>query len=487
MKWSPLLIGFLLAVHCAAAPNVLFIAVDDLNDWVGCLGGHPQVKTPSFDRLASRGVLFANAHCQAPLCNPSRASLLFGIRPSSSGLYTLRPGVRAVPALHDRTSLPQFFASQGYSTFCAGKIFHDGAIPWQNRHDEFQTWEETGKGTRPPKPFVFIKGGHPAMDWGPWPADEKDAPDWRSAEATVKALGTAPSDRPFFVACGFRLPHVPCYAPQKWFDLYPEVSLQLPPVLNHDRADIPPFSWYLHWNLPEPRLSWLKANSQWKPLVRGYLASVSFMDSQLGRVLDALEKTGRQDNTLVVLFSDHGWHLGEKAISGKNSLWERSTHVPLIIAGPGIKGPGKCLEPAELLDIFPTLADLAGFPPPADLQGHTLRPQLENPATTRKWPAITDCNQDNHSVRTKNWRYIRYGDGSEELYDMAADPNEWTNLLVTEPDNNGDVVAELRRWLPAKPAPAVEGSADRLLVQKDGQWFWEGKPIPPSQVPDDEE
>jgi arylsulfatase A-like enzyme len=462
----------------AGRPNVLLIAVDDLNDWVGCLGGHPQAKTPNMDALARRGVVFSNAHCQSPLCNPSRGSLLFGVRPATSGLYTLLPGVRSVPALKDRASLPQHFGAEGWRTFCAGKIFHDGSIVWKDRHREFQQWEVTGDGTKPPKPFVSTPANHPAMDWGAWPENERDTPDWKIAQAACDAIRApasgAEGGKPFFVACGFRLPHVPCYAPQQWFDQFPASDVTLPPVLDDDRADVPPFAWRLHWKLPEPRLSWLKSSDQWRPLVRAYLATTTFMDDQLGKVLAALRESGQEDRTIVILFSDHGWHLGEKGISGKNSLWERSTRVPLIIAGPGI-APGRCQEPVELLDLFPTLCELSGLAIPSGQEGHSLLPQIKNPAARRPWPAITTHNQGNNAVRTRKWRYIRYADASEELYDMEADPNEWKNL-ASDPKFS-PVIEEHRKWLPPSDAAAVAGSKQRLLERRDGKWFWEGAEI----------
>ncbi|MEO6739279.1 MAG: sulfatase, partial [Chthoniobacteraceae bacterium] len=372
-----LLSGLLLSLHAAdaadAKPNVLFIAIDDQNDWIGCLGGHPQIKTPNIDRLAKRGTLFTNAHCQAPLCNPSRSSLLTGLRPSSTGIYGLMPGIRDVEALKNHVTLPQTFTSAGYRTFTAGKIYHDGSIKPKDQPAEFNTWAKTGGKGRPEKPFANLPAPrHPAMDWGAFPEREEDAVDYKTADAAIGALGDAPKDKPFFIAAGFRLPHVPCYAPQKWFDLYPDATLQMPPVLDNDRDDTPRFSWYLHWSLPEPRLHTLKERNEWRPLVRAYLASTSFMDAQLGRVLDALEATGRADNTIVVVWGDHGWHLGEKAITGKNTLWDRSTKVPLIFAGTGVVKGAKCARPAELLDIFPTLLELAGFPARTDIEGHSI-------------------------------------------------------------------------------------------------------------------
>ncbi len=274
------------------------------------------------------------------------------------------------------------------------------------------------------------------------------------------------------------MPHVPCYATSQWFDLYPEDSLQLPPFLPGDRDDTPRFSWYLHWQLPEPRHDFLVEADEWKNLVRSYLACTSFVDSQVGRILTALEQSPYADNTIVVLWSDHGWHLGEKRITGKNTLWDRSTRVPLIFAGPGVPAGGRCQEPAELLDIYPTLSELCGLPVPDHLEGHSLMPQLQNPQQERSWPAITTHNHDNHGIRSRDWRFIQYADGTEELYDMRQDPNEWHNLAGDE--QYADVLQEHRRWIPVSRQP-VPGSKHRVLIRsEDGTVNWEGADIPPN-------
>jgi len=215
--------------------------------------------------------------------------------------------------------------------------------------------------------------------------------------------------------------------------------------------------------------------NEWRPLVRGYLASTAFMNAQIGRVLAALEESGRARDTIVVLWSDNGWHLGEKAITGKNTLWDRSTRLPLVFAGPGVAAGAKCGRPAEMLDIFPTLLALTGFPARADLEGHSLGPQLRDARAPREWPAITTHNPGNHAVRTERWRYIRYADGSEELYDMVADPNEWKNLAA-DPKLAAEKAA-LAKWLPEKSAPLAPGSANRTLERVGANWLWEGQPI----------
>jgi choline-sulfatase len=475
------------AVVAQERPNVLFIAIDDQNDWIGHLGGHPLVKTPNIDALASRGTTFVNAHCQAPLCNPSRTSLLMGLRPTTTGIYGLAPSIRTLPAFRDRLSLPQRFATYGWRTLAAGKIWHGGMGGARKDLPEFQvTGPRGGVGTTPPQKLIppTPGGNHPLMDWGVWPPgeDESAKGDHQVATWAVEQLATAPKDQPFFLAAGFFMPHVPCYATQQWFDLYPDDDTLLPRVLDSDRGDIPRFAWYLHWDLPEPRLRWLREQDQWRNLVRSYLACVSFADAQIGRVLTALDAAGLGGNTIVVVWSDHGWHLGEKGITGKNTLWERSTRVPLILAGPGITAGQRCARPVELLDVYPTLCDLAGVPPGDGLEGVSLRPHLVDAAAPRERPAITSHNQGNHAVRSERWRYIRYADGSEELYDLVADPHEWNNL-AGRPEH-AQVIVDHRRFLPVIDDPPAPGSRDRVLTYDRASdiAIWEGEPVTRTDV-----
>ena len=462
----------------ASRPNVLFIAIDDLNDWVGPLEGHPQVRTPHMDRLAARGTTFFNAHAQAPLCNPSRTSLLTGRRPSSTGIYGLAPWFREVDSLRDIESLPQYFERHGYATYAAGKIYH-GRYGRAETDNEFQRLgPPAGVGARPEEKLVRTPHDHPLMDWGTFPHKDEDKGDWRVASWAVEQLQgplSGSQQRPFFLAAGFFLPHVPCYVTQEWYDMYPLDSVVLPEIRRDDRGDTPRFSWYLHWKLPEPRLRFVEEASEWRNLVASYLASVSFVDSQVGRVLDALRASGHADDTVVVLWSDHGWHLGEKLITGKNTLWDRSARVPLIFAGPGVARGARVTSPAELLDIYPTLVELAGLPARQGLEGHSLVPQLQDAAAPRAWPAITTHNPGNHGVRSARWRYVRYADGSEELYDMRRDPREFDNLAADP--QYAAVMAEHRRFLPETEQPHAPGSRARVLLYDGGRASWENEDI----------
>lgn len=463
-----------------ARPNVVMIAIDDQNDWIEPLGGHPLVKTPHLQRLATRGTTFLNAHCQAPLCNPSRTSLMLSLRPTTLGVYGLTPWFREIDRWKDRVTLPQHFRAHGYRTFTVGKVFHGNVGNANERATEFDAWgPDAAIGATPGQKLIpqTPMGNHPLMDWGTFPHKDEDKGDYRVASWAVEQIRSAPQDRPFFLAAGFFLPHVPCYATQEWYDLYPDNDSVLPLIQGNDRDDTPRFSWYLHWRLPEPRLKWVRDNGQWRNLVRSYLACTSFVDAQIGRILDAIDAAGLTDNTLIVVWGDHGWHLGEKAITGKNTLWEEATRVPLIFAGPGVKPEGRCVQPVELLDIYPTLSDLCLLPARADLEGISLLPQLQDACVRRQRPALTSHNQGNHSIRSEQWRYIRYADGSEELYDHHTDPHEWNNLAQNS--MYVPILSEHRRWLPSHTEPPAPHSAHRILTYDALQdaATWEGQRI----------
>jgi len=461
-----------------ARPNVLFIAIDDQNGRLGHMGGHPVAKTPCLDALAKRGTTFLNAHCQSPLCNPSRTSLMVGVRPTTTGIYGLTPWFRALPEWKDRVTLPQHFKAGGYRTYTTGKVYHGNAGSLAQRGREFDVWGPSGGvGVKPPQKLIppTLMGNHPLMDWGTFPHRDEDKGDYLITSWAIEQLQNAPKDEPMFLTVGYALPHVPCYVTQKWFDLYPDDDSVLPEIRHNDRDDTPRFSWYLHWQLPEPRLNWVEENNQWRNLVRSYLASTSFVDAQIGRLLEALKATGRYENTIVVVWGDNGYHLGEKLITGKNTLWDEGTRVPLVFAGPGVTGGQRCLQPAELLDIYPTLVELCGLPERHDLEGLSLVPQLKDARAKRGRPAITSHNQGNHGIHSERYRYIRYADLAEEFYDVQQDPNEWTNLAGD--DHYADRIAEHRKWLPKPDSPPASGSADRILVYDavTDEAVWEGR------------
>ncbi len=432
-----------------ARPNVLLIAVDDLNDWIGCMGGHPQAKTPNIDRLAKRGVLFSNAHCQSPVCNPSRASMMTSLYPETTGIYFLNPGIAQSPIAQKNTVLPMRFHNEGYRVSGVGKLFHSGDGKY------FPTYGGTFGGVGPfPKKKLSNFKGVKLWDWGVYPDRDEDMPDHKIAAWAVNRLQQT-HDEPFFLAAGFYRPHVPQYAPQKWFDLYPLASLELPVVMEGDINDLSAYANNLtriHQKVA-PKHDWVLANGQWKPLVQSYLACVSFVDHQVGKLLDALDEHPGKDNTFIVLYTDHGFHLGEKERWAKRSIWKDGAGAPMIIAGPGI-GKGKvCRKPVELIDIYPTLLDLAGLDSDPKLEGDSMAPLLKDPEAA--WPhmARSSFGPFNVAIVSEKYRYIRYHDNSEEFYDHETDPHEWKNL-VNSPEVAG-LVEKHRRHLPKSYHPIL--------------------------------
>ena len=460
----------------AQNPDVILITVDDLNDWIGCMGGHPNVKTPNLDRLAARGILYTNAHCQAPVCNPSRTSFLTGLRPSTSGVYALDASFRKNPELKDHPTIHQAFKAAGYATFSTGKVYH---LLTDKQDKEAATFGIGGDmGPLRKKKLVNTPSSHPALDWGPLDITNEEMPDFKVSQSAIGFLNQART-QPLFMTVGFSRPHVPLNVPQKWFDLYQPADYAvpgtLPAFLENDRDDCPHASWYLHWILPEPRLKFLRESNTWASKVHAYLASVSFVDAQIGRLLDAVEKSPNAANTIICLLSDHGYHLGEKEISGKNSLWDVSTRVPLILTGPGFEGNEKNASAVELLDVYPTLCLLAGVDGGAKMDGMLLP---LNGILEPERIAITCQGPYNQAIRTADKRYISYMDGSEELYDHTTDPYEHKNLA------NDPAFAETKRRLKEELAATIgdskaplPGANVRLSTRIDGVPYWEGKPI----------
>jgi len=456
--FTGLILGaFFPALSAEGRPNVLFIAIDDLNDWVGGMGGHPQVKTPHMEKLAGGGVYFKNAHCQAPICNPSRASMLHGVLPSTSGIYDLNQPASAAPALKAAISLPAWFKQNGYQVMGRGKIYHGRYA----RPDEWHDFEQTGSTRKKPGmnyPLSKIPGIR-IRDFGPVDIDPEEMQDMINARWAEKKLKEKYKD-PFFMAVGIRLPHLPLYAPQEYFDMYPLKKIKLPEILKNDVADLPPsglrITKYMD-GTPLNHKSVLKSGN-WKAAVRAYLACTAFVDDCIGVIMNALVKSKYNNNTIVILWSDHGWHLGKKELWAKRSLWEESTRVPVIISGPGISKDKICTRTVGLIDIYPTLMELCDFPnPPQKLEGHSMAPLLRNPSEKWKWPAITTFHRNDHSIRTENHRYIRYANGDEEFYHNSKDKNEWNNLISNPEYKN--IIEQHRNWLPKKNqenAPAIK-------------------------------
>ena len=447
------------AVQAADQPNVLFISIDDLNDWLGCYGGHPQVKTPHIDALAQRGVTFTNAHCQAPICNPSRVSMLLGQLPSTTGMYFLGPQFRKVEPTKSGETLFQTFRKHGYYASTKGKIFHGKADP-----DSFDDVQRNDGWRRGKTKLRYTKPkSHPAWDWGQVDVPDDQQRDFRTADWAAKEIPKlAASDKPFILAVGFHLPHVPIYASKKWFDMYPLDSIELPRVTLGDRADLPDIAKVLTDNPTAPRHDWMVENDEWRHAVRAYLAANSFVDSLVGKLIDGLDKSGEADNTIIVLWSDHGFHLGEKLRWAKRTLWEETTRVPMIMAGPGVVSDAQCSRPVGLIDVYPTLLDLCALPPREVLEGKSLKPLLQTPTAQWDRPALCTFGPNNHSLRGERYRYTVYADGSQELYDHQNDPNEWTNLVTADgkmSPQHSSVVTKMKKWLPQKNVDPVPGSA----------------------------
>lgn len=436
------------ATQAAERPNVLLIAIDDLNDWVGCLGGHPQAKTPHIDALAKRGTLFTNAHCQAPICNPSRTSVMLSLRPSTTGIYRNGPWFRSTKRNRDRVALPQYFREQGYKTLTTGKIYHG------SRMDEasFETvGPRPGQRQKIDERLVKIEGSRSGLwDYGPQTYPEEKFGDFVDTSWAIEQLQEK-HDKPFFLAVGLYRPHVPWYAPQRFFQDRPVDEVKLPIVRENDRDHLPEAAIKLTNNPTPPSHSWFVESDQWRPAVQAYLASTSFTDAQVGRLMAALDASSYAKNTIVVLWSDHGFHLGEKQRWAKQSLWERSTRVPFIIYRPGQHEGQQCSKPVELLSIYPTLIALCRLPMRNDVEGVDLSPLLDEPTADWDRPAITTYEQNNHAVRSEHYRYIRYADGSEELYDHRNDPHEWKNL-AKNPEYKS-VLAAHAKWLPETNVP----------------------------------
>lgn len=435
-------------------PNVLFIAIDDLNDWIGKLAGHPQSLTPNIDALADRGTLFANAHCAAPACNPSRASLMTSIAPYRSGVYVNPQPWK--PMLKDKVTLSQHFMSHGYRAIGSGKIFH-GGYPDPESWDEYWPSQTRNRPGDPMPEVKSISGLNMAhFDWGPVDADDQEMGDTKVVDWVIEQLQKE-HDQPLFLACGIFRPHLPWYVPQKYFDKFPVDKVQLPECREDDLDDIPPAG--VKMAKPTGDHAAVLEHNQWHAAVQGYLASISYTDGQVGRLLAALDASPNAKNTVVVLWTDHGWHLGEKKHWRKFALWEEATRTPLIFVAPkgspglaqGTTAGTRIEKPVSLLDIYPTLVDLCGLPARSGLSGQSLVPLLADPDAEWERPAITTHGRLNHAVRSERWRYIRYADGSEELYDHQSDPMEYTNLAGRA--ELAEVQKQLAAWLPKENAP----------------------------------
>ncbi|HEX3657967.1 MAG TPA: sulfatase [Pirellulales bacterium] len=429
----------------ADRPNVLFIAADDLNDWVGCLGGHPQARTPNIDALAARGVNFAHAYCASPVCNPSRSALMTGLRSSTSGVYGNGIDRRSTVA-NDVVPLNTHFKQNGYHVVGCGKIYHgDG--------DQFGQWDEYGpKADKDQPPGKGENEGVGGIRFAPVDAKDEELGDYQTVSYCIEQLHK-PHDKPLFLACGLHKPHMAWNVPRKYYDMFPLESIQLPKVLETDLDDVPPAG--VKMAAPQGDHAKMLASGRWKEAVRGYLAAGAFCDAMIGRLMAGFDKSPYKDNTIIVFWGDHGWHLGEKQHWRKFALWEEATRAPLFFTVPGMTKPNSVSpRTVDFMSIYPTLCELCGLDVPSHVEGVSIKPLLADPQAAWDRPALTTHGYQNHAVRSEKWRYIRYADGGEELYDELQDPQEWTNL-ARKPEYAA-TKSELAHWLPTKNVPSPE-------------------------------
>lgn len=429
----------------ADKPNVLFIAIDDLNHWVHYLGRNAQSITPNIDKLAARGVYFNRSHCAAPVCNPSRAALMSGMRPTTTGVYTNDNDWRQV--IGEDKPLTAAFRQGGYFVCGAGKIYHES----YKRPSEWDDYYESDKKGNP-KPAPGQSDGVGGIKFAPLNCKDEDIDDYGITSYGIGQLGKK-HEKPFFLAVGLHKPHMPWNVPQKYYDLFPLDKIELPPTQKDDLADIPPSG--VKMARPEGDHAAMVASGRWKEAIQGYLAACAYTDMNIGRLMEAFDKSAYKDNTVIVFWGDHGWHFGEKEHWRKFSLWEEATRAPLIWVAPGVTKPnGVCERTVDYMSIYPTLMDLCGLPKPAHVEGPSIKSLLLAPKSPWATPALTTHYFNNHGVRNEDWRYIRYANGEEELYHNAVDPYEWKNL-ANDPQH-ATIKAELAKALPTHNQPEME-------------------------------
>ncbi|MDB4271202.1 sulfatase [bacterium] len=483
-------VSFLTAsVAHAKQPNVLFLAVDDMNDWIGCLNTTPSAITPNIDRLAARGVNFTNAHTPGVYCAPARAAIFSGQFASTTGCYQSADYFTDHPEIE---GLQTSFSMAGYTTLGVGKLFHhrEGSIDvrgWdhfflrkESQRKEGWTLDNWSEETPFPDPFPaspFNKGkkvtGGLFLEWAGLPNEsEEKMADTIRVNWAVDQLKKE-HDKPFFLACGIYAPHFPNYCPQKYFDLYDRDAIELPPYKADDLDDLP--AKIRKAKTGRSRIhKELEEKGAVKDAIHGYLACMSYADAMMGRVLDALEASPHADNTIVVLWSDHGYHHGEKYDWGKHTLWERTSNVPFIWAGPGVKKGAVTDVTASLIDMYPTFVEMCGLPKPHQkLDGTSLAQTLAKPEEAKDRDVyLPYMDPGEFAIINKDWRYISYGEHGEELYDLKADPNEWHNLA--EKSEHAATKEMLRKSAPKEFAPANPKrniSKDLIIEGETFRWI----------------
>lgn len=466
-----------LGAFAADRPNVLFIAIDDLNHSVGALGGHPKAYTPNIDRPAERGVLFTNAHCAAPGCNPSRTAILTGLFPTTTGVYVNHDDWRVMSSVRDTLTLPEAFRKQGYRSVGAGKIYHAHTIHpdgFAGFHDP-TSWDAYFPSCNRQLPDESTPDSFPAnenpgyyngfFDWSSLDIDDDAMGDGQVVQWASEQL-TESHEQPLFLAVGIYRPHIPWYTPKDYFDNYPPEKITLPEDTKEDLQDLPQAGRDMTrqgWH------QWVTDHDHWEDAVQAYLASATFADAMVGRLLAAFDASPMRDNTIIVLWSDHGYHLGHKQHWEKFALWEQTTRVPLIISGPNIPQGARRQTSVSLVDLYPTLAELCQLRPPTKLDGESLVPFLKDPKATAERVALITHGRNNHAVRSQHWRYIHYADGAEELYDHRQDSQERHNL-ANHPEH-ADIIVQHRTHLPKAQAPDEGYRKKKSTPKKSGeQW-----------------
>ena len=454
-------------------PNILLIAVDDLNDWVGAFGGNPQMLTPHMDKLASKAMVFRNASCPGPVCGPSRSALLSGFMPYTTGLYGNSNNMLESKLVQENYTLPEYFSNNGYVTISKGKIFHKHSTSAgvDHGHWAFDIWEQEkggggiqeekfysrnkgiidGKKLENPK---YNKGGGSAFEFGPTKEGKEITKDYLTALWFEKKLQDD-YDKPFFMSVGISKPHLPFVVPQEYFDMYSLDTIKVPEYRLDDLEDIVDPNGKKAFS-PQEDFLWCEHYNIHKETVRAYMAACTYADECVGVVLDALAKSKYAENTIVVLWGDHGWHLGEKLRFRKATLWRESTQLPLIIQLPGMDKQQDCFRNVNLIDLYPTLIDLCGLPP-KELDGKSIKPLLKNP--NLKWePTVTTRGRGSHSVMAEEWHYIKHNNGIEELYDLKNDPMEWNNLIRKQDKKAREALNYLIGYLPENDALEIPKS-----------------------------
>ncbi len=447
-------------------PNVLFISLDDMNDWAQPLSGSNQSITPNMEKFGLEAVNFTKNYCASPGCNPSRSALLTGLHTYNSGMYSNYQDWRKVPQLAKSLTLNQHFKKNGYYTAGAGKIYHYGQVDTLGWDDYYPAIKDPmSKEVFPKKrpanmqPFKFM---YSMFDWAGLPISDEEMGDFQSVNYITSQLKQQ-HDKPFFLAAGIYRPHLPWYVPQKYMDMFPLEGIKLPAIMEGDTRDLGLVARELIVRGGNYHKHVVAAD-QWKKAIQGYLASIAFADEMVGRLLTALAASEYADNTLVVIWSDHGWQLGEKMHWRKFALWENVTRTVLMMKVPkgieqmpeGSYPGGETKNLTSLMDIYPTLVDLCSLPPRNDFDGVSLKPILTNPDTVLERPIITTYDYGSYSIRYGQWHYIRYIDDSEELYDLNNDPEEWKNLATT--DSLDEIKSALTSHIPSDPIALPEVS-----------------------------